>query len=90
MPETSCAAQVSILFEVEDLSQASPATVSRAGMIYLNVEDLGWKPFIQSWMANKRKQQMLVPILWKLIDKYMDPVLEHKRLFCKVFKHSNK
>lgn len=44
---------VSILFEVEDLSQASPATVSRAGMIYLNVEDLGWQPFVTSWLQTK-------------------------------------
>lgn len=47
-------AQVSILFEVEDLSQASPATVSRAGMIYLNVEDLGWWPYVTSWLQKKQ------------------------------------
>lgn len=52
-------------------------------MIYLNVEDLGWQPFIQSWMA-KKTQNTLVETLWKLINKYMEAVLEHKRLFCKV------
>lgn len=45
--------KVSLLFEVEDLSQASPATVSRAGMIYLNVEDLGWWPYAESWLQRK-------------------------------------
>jgi dynein heavy chain len=49
----SMSPQVSILFEVEDLSQASPATVSRAGMIYLNVEDLGWQPYIKTWLQKK-------------------------------------
>jgi|JI6StandDraft_1071083.scaffolds.fasta_scaffold12177_8 dynein heavy chain len=37
---------MTMLFEVEDLSQASPATVSRCGMVYLEASMLGWKSLI--------------------------------------------
>ena len=48
MPE-----QVSLLFEVGDLAVASPATVSRSGMVYNDYVDWGWKPFIESWLMKK-------------------------------------
>lgn len=41
---------VKIYFEVEDLSQASLATVSRLGIVHLDSADLGWKPYFGSWM----------------------------------------
>jgi dynein heavy chain, axonemal len=45
--------EMRILFEVQDLSEASPATVSRCGMVYMTPSDLGWEPFIQSWIPAK-------------------------------------
>jgi dynein heavy chain len=42
-----------IVFEVEDLRNASPATVSRAGIIYVSESDLGWEPFVENWFLQR-------------------------------------
>lgn len=41
---------MTMMFEVADLSVASPATVSRCGMVYLGTTVLGISPFIECWL----------------------------------------
>lgn len=33
-----------LIFEIYTLKTATPATVSRAGILYINPQDLGWNP----------------------------------------------
>ncbi|XP_067884712.1 dynein axonemal heavy chain 6-like [Heterodontus francisci] len=39
-----------LLFEVDSLSQASPATISRCAMVYMDPVDLGWRPYVSTWL----------------------------------------
>ncbi len=43
--------EMRVLFEVQDLAAASPATVSRCGMVYLTPNDMGVYPYVRSWLA---------------------------------------
>jgi dynein heavy chain len=44
--------QMTMFFEVEDLAVASPATVSRCGMVYLESSALGLSPLLAAWVAH--------------------------------------
>ncbi|XP_062938980.1 dynein axonemal heavy chain 14 [Cynocephalus volans] len=47
--------KIRVIFEVDSLSQASPATVSRCAMVYMDPVDLGWEPYVKSWLLKTSK-----------------------------------
>lgn len=60
---------VKIMFEVETLVNASPATVSRAGIIYVSDTDLDWAPYVEGWIRKQPSNQQT--LLRDLFTRYM-------------------
>lgn len=58
-----------LVFESENLKHATPATVSRAGIIFINADDIGWWPLVTSWIAKWEKNSMQ-QVLHGLFTKY--------------------
>ncbi|XP_005875475.1 PREDICTED: dynein heavy chain 9, axonemal [Myotis brandtii] len=67
-----------LLFEISHLRTATPATVSRAGILYINPADLGWSPPVSSWIE-KREIQTERANLTILFDKYLPTCLDTLR-----------
>ncbi|XP_016404673.1 dynein heavy chain 12, axonemal [Sinocyclocheilus rhinocerous] len=78
--------QMSLIFEAMDLSQASPATVSRCGMIYMEPCQLGWTPLVLSWMRtlpDPLQSQDNSTLLQQLFEWLIPPALVLLRKQCR-------
>ncbi|KAK2587900.1 hypothetical protein KPH14_003996 [Odynerus spinipes] len=64
----------SLLFEVGDLQYASPATVSRAGMVYVDPKNLGYQPYMDKWIKSKNENDR--DFLTRMCDKYVHGALD--------------
>lgn len=79
-----------MVFEVMDLAQASPATVSRCGMVYVDPNELKWLPYITSWLQGIEERTPIlaeyVPFLLELFSKYVENgfVFVKKQCFCPI------
>ncbi|XP_061574307.1 dynein axonemal heavy chain 11 [Cololabis saira] len=67
-----------LVFEISHLRMATPATVSRAGILYVNQQDLGWNPYVASWI-DQRQHQTERAHLTILFEKYVPRCLEQMK-----------
>jgi dynein heavy chain len=73
--------RMTMMFEVEDLAVASPATVSRCGMVYMEPESLTLAPFIVSWMNTLPEKVAANPYIVQTLQKLFDDMMEDGAYF---------
>ncbi len=67
---------MTMMFEVEDLAVASPATVSRCGMVYVEPASLGLEPYFVSWLNTLPPKVEANPRIRDILKNLGDKLLE--------------
>ena len=76
-----------MVFEVENLNNASPATVSRCGIVYVSESDLNWEPLIETWLRDRQETKVYSnPEESTWINEFMDKYINKTDLFTLLIK----
>lgn len=67
---------MTMMFEVEDLAVASPATVSRCGMVYMEPASLTLAPLVKSWINSIPPKVRENPKIPEKLQALYDNILE--------------
>uniref|UniRef100_A0A673T0U8 Dynein axonemal heavy chain 8 n=1 Tax=Suricata suricatta TaxID=37032 RepID=A0A673T0U8_SURSU len=67
-----------LLFEVHNIENASPATVSRMGMVYISSSALSWRPILQAWL--KKRTAWEASVFLTLYDKVFEDTYTFMKL----------
>ena len=68
--------EMRLVFEVSSVANATPATVSRAGMLFVNDSDVTWRAMVESWLASRPEAAAHTSRLAALFSKYVDKTLD--------------
>ncbi|KAJ3602266.1 hypothetical protein NHX12_030025 [Muraenolepis orangiensis] len=71
-------AHCALLFEVGDLQYASPATVSRCGMVFVDPKNLRYAPYWQRWISGRpvKDHEDLNKLFEKYVPKTIDMIVD--------------
>lgn len=73
-----------MIFEIRDLVFASPATVSRAGILFISdTAGYQWRAFVKSWIQSKKYNSEVNEQLQMLFDKYIPETMLHLKKYFK-------
>eukprot|EP00072_Mus_musculus_P067792 XP_017169555.1 PREDICTED: dynein heavy chain 14, axonemal [Mus musculus] len=77
--------KIRIVFEADSLFDATPSVITRCAMVYMDPVDLGWEPYMKSWLLKSSKSisqqgiQCLEMMINRSVTKGMKFLKKHRK-----------